>query len=499
MNSREDLKDRFYELVEQYEELTSTGDENETLLKNAREILLIIIALLPQTLAEGISSPENHSKMVKKFNKYLNYINNTLQNNHSENVDITTSIALEINAKIQGIIQNPQNLLEYTQSVIKRQKNTQGLLALTQSDWDKAKRFFTKNPSETKMPKKDNDVPVAFIKVGDVIYAKETGKALLGEGAFAKVKLVQTEAGEQFAVKVQGRGLRNSDDAEAKIMALIGVLQGEAERDYGKDTYKGKPTDKKLYTVMKRHEGDEMFKLLYTDKYATTRSFITNDEQNIILAIKAAESIQFLHSNNFIHADIKPENFMTNIKGDLITVGAIDFGFSMLLPDGEKSISPGRLKGSKMFLAPEILKAGTYSFASDIYALGVMFNEDLRLDLPPEFYAAISDDNPDNRPCMSEVLKNLYENLESLGEYQRELSPQAEEMIEKYKKNNQTTSSSNDQSQPDGLTTSRYEEQARIDELKTKSRDSRDKTATNHKPPSPDNRISQENFTKLKK
>ncbi len=91
--------------------------------------------------------------------------------------------------------------------------------------------------------------------MGDEIYQMATRQcfdeqkhAKLGEGAFGKVKVVQARNGDNFAVKVEGRGARGEDDAETKIGKILDFVKGETERSlaYGKQ-FKGQFTTQKLY------------------------------------------------------------------------------------------------------------------------------------------------------------------------------------------------------------------------------------------------------------
>lgn len=139
-----------------------------------------------------------------------------------------------------------------------------GLFKVEPTDWAKAMQYFDRNPSATKCDKKANGLDCSFIKVGDAIYAIKTGPCL-GEGAFGKVKTVQNMNGENFAVKIEGRTKRGDLDSEVKIMKVLGELQGEADRVYGKP-FKGQYAQNKLYTVMKLKEGNELFEELYMGK-----------------------------------------------------------------------------------------------------------------------------------------------------------------------------------------------------------------------------------------
>jgi ankyrin repeat protein len=259
------------------------------------------------------------------------------------------------------------------------------LLDLTPKEWAKAKSYFATH-SRVKLRRK-NQSEHSFIKVGNDIFAlanRRNARGYLGEGAFGKVKMVQSETGENFAVKIEGRDARGVADTETQVMKLIDYLKGEAVRYLSSErTFKGEKTDKKLYTVTKLRSGDELFKKLYYDKDAQNRKKL-NHSQKLLMALRSCEAIKVLHDKKIIHADIKPENFMASTTEEQVLVESIDYGFSMILDPQATHCKVKTRMGSPQYRAPEIAFKDTlglcsYSYASDIYALGIMFKEDLLL------------------------------------------------------------------------------------------------------------------------
>lgn len=327
-------------------------------------------------------------------------------------------------------------------------KSNQRQLEILPQTWEQVIDFFNKNDNQVKYDKKDSKLEHSFIKIKDKIYAIKTGgygdagdKKVLGEGAFGKVKVVQDQNGNNFAVKIEGRGLRGEDDIELVLMKKLGEFHGEAERKISK-IYKEKQADSRLYTVMNLKKGRELRDEVI---YKSENKYIYKDiplETKLHLAIKAAESIQKLHDKRIIHSDIKASNFVADVNGtEVLSVEVIDLGLSKSLPDNENQIQMDKAQGTPFFSAPEISYYDsfrksfvastnpTYSYASDIYSLGVMFREELNLKKLGDFCKDTLNKEPGKRPTMSELLDELYEKLEE----QPNLNENIKQEIQAYK------------------------------------------------------------------
>lgn len=153
-----------------------------------------------------------------------------------------------------------------------------------------------------------------------------------------------------------------------------------------------------------------------------------------------AVGMAFLHANNMVHRDLKPDNVLVASldKHANITCKVCDFGSSRqvgIKKMGAEGISPPRSSGSQMtlmigtplYMAPEVLSGKDYGPKADIFSYAILLwqtftesypYEDIqsfipyvksgqRETIPPECPAEYStlitecwSQNPDLRPCL---------------------------------------------------------------------------------------------------
>lgn len=90
-------------------------------------------------------------------------------------------------------------------------------------------------------------------------------------------------------------------------------------------------------------------------------------DNKIKLVIEICEGLDYIHKNGIIHRDLKLNNILVNENNN---IKITDFGLATKLYEVNNEIV-----GSRMYIAPEVLKNGSYSLKSDLYSLGIIMLE----------------------------------------------------------------------------------------------------------------------------
>ncbi|KAF2714619.1 Pkinase-domain-containing protein [Pleomassaria siparia CBS 279.74] len=182
----------------------------------------------------------------------------------------------------------------------------------------------------------------------------------LGTGSFGRVHLVQSKHNQRFyAVKVLKK---------AQVVKMKQVEHTNDERRMLQQvkhpfliTLWGTFQDSKnLYMVMDFVEGGELFSLLRKSQRFP----------NPVAKFYAAEvtlALDYLHQQNIIYRDLKPENLLLDRHGHLKIT---DFGFAKEVPD-----ITWTLCGTPDYLAPEVVASKGYNKSVDWWSLGILIFE----------------------------------------------------------------------------------------------------------------------------
>jgi tRNA A-37 threonylcarbamoyl transferase component Bud32 len=156
-----------------------------------------------------------------------------------------------------------------------------------------------------------------------------------------------------------------------------------------------------------------------------------NLKNSLKIACDISEGFDHLVQNKVLHCDIKPENILLESSGK---IKIIDFGFAVLNKPGIISPESSAIRGTPLYIAPELIKGSPPSVFSEIYAFGITLYEIIsghspylsndpgdiiaspprnlktfREDCPEEIVILVMDcisHNPNNRPSSFKEISN---------------------------------------------------------------------------------------------
>jgi eukaryotic-like serine/threonine-protein kinase len=89
-----------------------------------------------------------------------------------------------------------------------------------------------------------------------------------------------------------------------------------------------------------------------------------------------------IHAAGVIHRDIKPNNVILDHSGPDLCLSIMDFGLARLYESQTTALTHDFIAGTPGYIAPELLRGAPPSQATDIFALGVLFQQVLTAGHP---------------------------------------------------------------------------------------------------------------------
>lgn len=276
-------------------------------------------------------------------------------------------------------------------------------------------------------------------------YEKAQG---IGKGSFGEVfKVVEKSSGNIYAAKVSSISINSNSDQ--KIINLLreinicSVIDHPAILKY--IGYSPIDFDYEEYPVilMEYIKNGSLYNIIKLERQANAPKN-WDDTKKLIIIYGIASGMQYLHSNNIIHRDLKPSNILVD---DFLFPKICDFGLSkMLHTDDSMTIqSSSGIKGTILYLSPEIIKSNNYTKSGDVYAFGIIVYEIMTNQIPyngfnevniifnvadglrpkievpiPKAYRNLIEkcwsQNPNDRPTFNDIVDELKKNSEFITE-----------------------------------------------------------------------------------
>lgn len=126
------------------------------------------------------------------------------------------------------------------------------------------------------------------------------------------------------------------------------------------------------FCVVTEFAHGELFEVLQHDRRL-------KEDQVRKIARQLVKALDYLHRRRIIHRDMKPQNILIGSKG---LVKLCDFGFASAM--SPSTLMLHSIKGTPLYMAPELVQEQAYNHNVDLWSLGVILYE-LYFGVPP-FY-----------------------------------------------------------------------------------------------------------------
>jgi fused-like protein len=226
---------------------------------------------------------------------------------------------------------------------------------------------------------------------------------LIGEGCFGKVfKGRRKYTGQAVALKfISTRGKSEKDLKNLRQeMAILKTLKHE-NIILLIDAFETASD----FVVVTEFAYGELFEIFQDDRQLP-------ESEVQLIAQQLVRALFYLHSNRVIHRDMKPQNILI---GSNNVVKLCDFGFARAMSN--KTVVLNSVKGTPLYMAPELVQEQPYNHTADLWSLGVILYE-LFVGTPPFYtnslYSLINliiNDTVKYPDSMSPVFKSFLQGL----------------------------------------------------------------------------------------
>uniref|UniRef100_S4RZ61 non-specific serine/threonine protein kinase n=1 Tax=Petromyzon marinus TaxID=7757 RepID=S4RZ61_PETMA len=224
-----------------------------------------------------------------------------------------------------------------------------------------------KDGDADKKSKKFPNLPMPIVSLQDIESRYEIGRTI-GDGNFATVKECRRvssgdgSAGEaewDLAMKIIDKAKLVGREEMLRSEVALTTRLGQHPNVVRLVEAMESPSD--AYLVLERVRGGDLFD-------AITESVRFTERHAAAMVADLCRALQYLHANNIVHRDVKPENLLVQRNADGgTTLKLADLGLAMEVTGPIYTVC-----GTPTYVAPEILAETGYGLEVDMWAAGVI-------------------------------------------------------------------------------------------------------------------------------
>ena len=207
-------------------------------------------------------------------------------------------------------------------------------------------------------------LPMELAKREDITKKYIISKTVLGDGATSLVYLAENSSKQKFAIK---RINKEKKTVNQKVLLKEAEICLKLNHKNIIKYYEIYEDIKYINIVMEQGQTD-LFEFLMKSPLG-----YFPDEIAVDFLIQIFSAIDYLHSINIVHCDIKPENFVLKINKTKTELKLVDFGNIRRKPKDKERLN--NFSGTREYMAPEALENYGFNEKVDEWAAGViMYN-----------------------------------------------------------------------------------------------------------------------------
>jgi serine/threonine protein kinase len=201
----------------------------------------------------------------------------------------------------------------------------------------------------------------------------------LGVGGFATVvKVEETQSKYVYAMKVISKKRVNCKENRDRLKLELTIMQtATSSSPFLQHCFDAFENSANVFFVVELINGGDLFFHL-TERLAANPNSgkgFQEDEARVLLA-EIYLGLEHLHSQGYVHRDVKIENIMINRNGH---VKIVDYGLAVKL---ESEVQYMKAIGSVIYMAPELIQNNVGGRFTDWWAYGILAHELLTGRIP---------------------------------------------------------------------------------------------------------------------